>query len=255
MTSISALHVQLEGFTSSFRLPLVISGTQISAPVPSYSNLLGIISACAGRTVKPNDTRIGFEFHCMSHSLEIERKDRLSFEAGRLRPFTKAKAPKDYRLHLETGSEDSSALVEVVNQGIGLRQVYWYPRLDLYLTDPSLKECFENPAATPCFGRSQDVAWIVFVHEIELVSKAKGKIGPTLIPLPQTGVSGLVVRLPEWMDNSRMGHSREPGPFGIYLAMVPTTSVPFMIERKNLYHPSDAEEDSQVVYLHDWMEG
>jgi hypothetical protein len=155
---------------------------------------------------------------------------------------------------LQTESEGSGAFMEVVNQGIGLRQVYWYPMLDLYLTDLSLKHSFENPAATPCLGRSQDVAWIVLVREIELVSKTRGKIGPTLIPLPQVGVSGLVVRLPEWMDNSKMGRNREPGPFGMYLAMVPTTNVPSMIERKNLYHPSDAIEDSQVIYLHDWME-
>src|SRR5688572_608995 len=73
MSVVSALHVRLEGITASFRHPLVISGTQISTPMPAYSNLLGMMSACAGRVVRPAETRVGFEFHCRSHDLELER--------------------------------------------------------------------------------------------------------------------------------------------------------------------------------------
>jgi hypothetical protein len=222
--------------------------------MPSYSNLLGIISACAGRIVKPKETRIGFEFLCQSHDIEMERKDRLSLEGGKLGHLKKKKAPKDYRLHIKTSSENLSGFLEEISQGIGYRQVYWYPKLDLYITNHDLKNAFENPAATPCFGRSQDIAWIVFVREIKLYPIAKGAIGPTLIPIPQVGVPGLVVRLPEWMENTKMGYTREPGPFGIYQAMIPTIDFRCMIERENLYHPSDHEKDKDVIYLHKWAE-
>ncbi|MBW2065309.1 MAG: CRISPR-associated protein Cas5 [Deltaproteobacteria bacterium] len=228
MTSIPALHVRLEGLTSSFRHPLTISGTQVSTPMPSYSNLLGTISACAGRIVKPEETRIGFEFRCQSHDLELERTVRWKIEKGRLKPHPKG-------------------------QGISKRQVYWYPKLDLYLTNLGLKSAFENPAATPCFGRSQDIAWIVFVREIELYPRTKGALGATLIPMPQPGVAGLIVRLPEWMDNTRRGYTREPGPFGIYQAMIPTTELRFEVERENLYHPSDSEAHYFAIYLHKWI--
>jgi len=86
MTSIPALHIQLEGLTASFRHPLTISGTQISTPMPAYSNILGMISACAGRVVKPSETRVGFEFHCQSHDLELERTVRWVVKKGRLKP-------------------------------------------------------------------------------------------------------------------------------------------------------------------------
>ena len=230
MSSIPALHVRLEGLSASFRHPLTISGTQISTPMPSYSNLLGMISACAGHIVNPKETRIGFEFHCMSHDLELERTVRWMVDKkGRLKSQSKG-------------------------QGISRRQVYWYPRLDLYVTNLNLKSAFENPTATPSFGRSQDIAWIVFVREIELHPVAHGAIGPTLIPMPQPGVAGLVVRLPEWIDNTRMGYVREPGPFEIYQAMTPTTNNRFEIERENLYHPSDSEDDIYIIYLHTWLE-
>lgn len=253
MTSIPALHVRLEGLTSSFRHPLTISGTQVSTPMPSYSNLLGTISACACRIVKPEETRIGFEFRCQSHDLELERKDRLVLKGNKLKPFRDKKAPKDYRLHVKTGSESFSVFLEEVHQGISYRQVYWYPKLDLYLTNLGLRSAFENPAATPCFGRSQDIAWIVFVREIELYPRTKGALGATLIPMPQPGVAGLIVRLPEWMDNTRMGYTREPGPFGIYQAMIPTTDLRFEVERENLYHPSDSETHDFAIYLHKWI--
>ena len=51
MTSITALHVQMEGVTAFFKHPLTITGTQISLPCPPYSTLLGILSAVAGRFV------------------------------------------------------------------------------------------------------------------------------------------------------------------------------------------------------------
>lgn len=230
MTAIQALHVRLEGLTSSFRYPLTISGTQVSTPVPAYSNILGMISACAGCIIRPNDTRVGFEFHCQSHDLELERTIRWKVDKkGVLKPHPKG-------------------------QGISMRHVYWHPQLDLYVTNLGLKRNFENPSATPCFGRSQDIAWIVFVREIELYPMAKGALGPTLIPMPQPGIPGIVVRLPEWMNNTRMGYTRDAGPFGIYQAIIPTTDCRFEVERENLYHPSDYQEEDQVIYLHEWLE-
>jgi len=253
MTSIPALHVRMEGLTASFRHPLTISGTQISTPMPSYSNLLGIISACAGRIVKPEETRIGFEFYCRSHDIELERKDRLALKGGKLQSFRDKKAPKDYRLHIKTGSEGFSGFLEEVHQGIGSREVYWYPRLDLYVTNLGLDSAFRNPVAIPCFGRSQDIAWIVFVRQIELQHIGGGNLGPTLMSKVQVGVPGLVVRSPEWIDNSKMGYVREPGPFGVYQAMSPLTDKRFKVKGENFYHPSDAENPDDAIYLHQWL--
>jgi len=242
-----ALHVRLEGLTASFRHPLVITGTQISTPMPAYSNLLGMMSACAGRTVRPEETRVGFEFHCESHDLELERKDRWELKGGRLQRVTKKKVPRSIRIY-------SGHRAEEVPQGIGLRQVYWQPKLDLYVTNLNFKEFFERPAATPCFGRSQDIAWIKWVRETELYPVPKGSLGPTLIPYPQQGVPGFVVRLPEWFENRSMGLTRRAGPFGHYQAMLPTVGkLRFAVERGDLFHPSDAAAEEHVIYLHRWL--
>ena len=230
MKPVSVLHVRLEGLTASFRHPLTISGTQVSTPMPAYSNVMGMISACAGRVVRPSETRVGFEFNCRSHDLELERTMRLMVDKkGSLKPQPKG-------------------------QGIAQRQVYWYPKLDLYITNVALKGAFDSPAATPCFGRSQDIAWVVLVRQIELEPVPRGVLGPTLVPMPQPGVPGLIVRLPEWIDNSRPGYVRQPGPFGIYQAMIPTEEPRFEVKRDDLYHPSDSEVNDHVIYLHRWLE-
>jgi len=126
--------------------------TQISLPWPSYSTLLGIISACAGRIVKSEETRIGFEFKCKSRYQELERKDRLALKDGVLKPFRDEKAPKDFRPHIKSTLEGSIVCLEEIHQGIGFRQVYWHPTLDLYITDTNLKSAFEKPQPLLALG-------------------------------------------------------------------------------------------------------
>jgi len=230
MSVMRALHIRMEGYTASFRHPLVLSGTQLSTPMPAYSNVLGMISACAGRVVNHNETRVGFEFHCQCRDLELERTVRWQMDKqGRLKPHSKG-------------------------QGLSFRQVYWQPRLDLYVENLDLRSAFERPIATPRFGRSQDIAWIRWCRDVELQPVESGALGPTLLPYPQAGVAGVIVRLPEWFRNDVLGQPRRPGPFGHYQAVPPTVGeMRFEVERGDLFHSSDAERENHVVYLHRWL--
>src|SRR5207244_11740486 len=85
-------------------------------------------------------------------------------------------------------------------QGLSYRQVYGSPTLNLYLTNLDFLRAFQRPAATPCFGRSQDIAWISRVNRVSLVPVPKGALVPTLLPYPHAGIAGLIVRLPEWFN-------------------------------------------------------
>ena len=125
--------------------------------------------------------------------------------------------------------------------------------MDLYITNVDLRSAFENPAATPCFGRSQDIAWIVFIRSVELEPVGKGSLGPTLLPKIHIKIPGLIVRLPEFIENSKMGYPREIGPMGIYQAISPMGNKRFDVEGENLYHSSDAEQKNYALYLHRWL--
>jgi CRISPR-associated protein Cas5t len=222
-----ALHVRFSAFSASFRHPLTLTGVQISTPVPSFSTLLGLIGACAGRMIRPEDTRVGFEFRALTVDREIERTNRFQYKKGKLQS------------HRE-------------GQSIMYRQVYFNPVLDLYVTNLDLRTFFESPVSTPCLGRSQDVAWIDHVSDIDLLPVEEGDVGPTLLPRPFP-VSGLIIRLPEWMENDRLGFVRRPGPFGFYMCGVPTVAENKRVKGPSLYHPSDSKCVNHVVYLHEWM--
>ncbi|MHB8700245.1 MAG: CRISPR-associated protein Cas5 [Nitrososphaerales archaeon] len=222
-----ALHAKLAGFSASFRHPLTLTGTQITTPVPPYSTVLGLISSCAGRVITPKDTEIGFEFRASTTDKEVERTNRFQFKNGILQP------------HRE-------------GQSIMYRQVHFNPVLDLYLTNLNLISAFESPASTPYFGRSQDICWIEFVRQVDLLPIAEGNIGPTLLPKPFP-IKGLILRLPEWMENNRRGYVRKTGPFGFYMSGIPTDSIRSHVKGPRLYHSSDAESSTDAVYVHEWL--
>ncbi|MGI0091739.1 MAG: CRISPR-associated protein Cas5 [Nitrososphaerales archaeon] len=222
-----ALHARFAGFSASFRHPLTLTGMQITTPVPPFSTLLGLMSACAGTVIVPQDTQIGFEFRAAGTDREVERTNRFQYKRGLLEP------------HKE-------------GQSIMYRQVHFDPVLDLYVTNLNFKRVFEAPASTPCLGRSQDIAWIEFVREVELTPAEEGDIGPTLLPRPFP-VSGLILRLPEWMENSQLGYVRKSGPFGFYMSGVPTDQARMRVKGPRLFHPADARSSADVVYIHEWL--
>lgn len=221
------LHVKFSGFSASFRHPLTLTGVQISTPVPPYSTILGLISACAGRVIRPEDTKIGFEFKATGTDRELERTHRFQFKRGVLEP------------HRE-------------GQSIMHRQVHFEPELDLYVTNLNLRDVFDYPASTPCLGRSQDIAWIEFVREVGLDPVEEGDVGPTLLPRPYPP-RGLILRLPEWMENDRLGYVRKTGPFGFYMSGTPTETKRIRVKGPGLHHPSDAKSPTDVVYIHEWL--
>ena len=230
LSSITVIHVHLEGFTAFFKHPLTITGTQMSLPTPPYSTILGLISTCAGKVISHHDTRIGFEFRCISTDTELERTDRLFV---------------DKRGNLKSHRE---------GQGILRRYVHFRPELDLYLTNTDLAYAFENPISSPSLGRSQDLVWITSVEQVKLNPVESGNIGPTLISPVNVNVPSLIVRCPEWFYNNTKGITRLVGPVGFYQAILPTVNNRFRVKMENIYHPSNFENPDDVIYLHKWIE-
>ncbi len=229
MSLIHAIHVHMEGFTAFFKHPLTITGTQISLPCPPYSTILGLISACAGKIVSPKDTRVGYEFRCISTDIELERTNRFEMDdKGMIRENPKG-------------------------QGILRRYVHFYPVIDLYLTNTSFFESFKRPVSPPFLGRSQDMMWINKVEMVELDQMSSGKIGPTMIPYSQINIPSLVIRCPEYFYNEVKGMTRLVGPVGFYQAILPTTKTRYDTTIKNLYNPSNFKEHDDVIYMHEWL--
>jgi CRISPR-associated protein Cas5t len=216
------LHVRLEGWTATFRLPLIYSGTALTAPVPPYSTLLGLIGNLAAREIKPHETRIGYRFQSVGTSYDLETTRRLELDKN-------------------TGRLKSQRI-----PGIATRQFHVRPELDLYLDNLNLREVFEQPANAPCLGRSQDLAWIKEVAEIEAEPCDEGIVRGTLIPFPQSGAYGQILNLPDYFHNDQRGYTRSVGRMTKFLAVRYET--PAHIKRADLFRVTMSKSE-EVIYL------
>lgn len=221
-----ALHVRLEAFSAAYPYPFLRSGTQLTLPAPPFSSVLGNISACAGRAVGPTETLVGMEFEARGLGIDLERTRRLQTD-------------KKYG-HLSDNPE----------RGIAKRQFHVAPCLDLYLTNLALESAFHFPAATPCLGRSQDIAWVRAVNRIELTPVQTGRLGSTLVKFPNPQVGGLILPpLADYYINDDLGYIRQAGRYSRYQYVrkgAPVSATRDLL----LFHPSDSHSDDHVITLH-----
>lgn len=214
------LHVSIRAWTATFRLPLLYSGTGLTSPLPPYSTLLGLIGATVGREIRPGETRIGFVFKSAGTAIDLETTRRLWVD-------------------------DKGRLKHQKDTGIAKRQFHIKPELELYLDDLSFKKYFEYPVNCICLGRSQDVAWILVVEEVDTEPTEEGSVRGTLVPFPEPNAAGLILLLPDYFDNSNYGYARETGKLGKYQAI--KYEAPAKIRRNNLY---SLKASGETIYLH-----
>jgi len=220
------LYIHIRGWTATFRLPLLYSGTGLTSPVPPYSTLLGMIGCMAAHDLSPEAVgRMGYIFRSDSKAIDLETTKRLSVnEKGQLRPNTRK------------------------GDGIARREFHVNPELHLYLENLQLKNIFEEPQNIPTLGRSQDVCWIESISEVNCEPKEEGIVRGTLVPFPTNGASGLILLLPDWFENSTTGYTRCIGKLGKYQA-VSHDSPSGKIKLKNLFA---VEGQDCCIYLHDF---
>lgn len=222
------LHAKIRGWTATFRMPLLYSGTGLTAPVPPYSTILGFIGNLAAREIKPHETRVGYIFKSSGLAIDMETTQRLKMTGGKLTPQEK---------------------------GIVKRQFHLNPTLDIYLDNLDFQDFFENPRNAPSLGRSQDLVWIdaikypdgsrKYTEIIEAENVSEARIGGTLLPFPQSDVSGQILNLPEYFYNDERGYTRRTGKTSKFVAVKYENIA--NISRADLFKIKDSET---AVYLH-----
>ena len=218
-----ALHVRLEALSAAYPYPFL---TILTLPAPPFCSVLGNLSACAGRVVGPKETLIGMEFESAGKAFDLERTRRLKTDS-------------------KTGRLSVNA-----EQGLALRQFHVNPCLDLYLTKLDLTSCFESPAATPCLGRSQDLAWIRFARAIDLVPGRHGVLGPTLLRFPNFQTAGQILPpLADYFLNDDFGRTRRMGRLSRY-QFVPRGARVQSLDDFELLHPDDHDDQDHAIVLH-----
>jgi len=228
------VHATVRGLTSTFRIPLIVSGKSLCAPVPFYSAILGFLGCCAGRNISPRELRIGFEYSWGGDpavnlvGLDMETTHRFELKNNRLKSNPKGNSIRYYEFHT-------------------------FPVLELFLSNLDFVDYLKHPVGIPTLGRSQDLAWIENVEIVDAHKKAAGIVGTTLMPFPQRDregneLGGRILRLPEFFDNSQLGATRIPHNLRLF-QIIPSGSV---VKNPNLYCIKSHGGEEHVIYLHDW---
>ncbi|MCX7884912.1 MAG: type I-B CRISPR-associated protein Cas5b [Caloramator sp.] len=160
------VRVHLKGYTASFRYPIFISGFQPTLPVPPLSTIYGILSSAKGEIVTPEDTKVGYIFQSSSKFIDLE---------------------SIYEL-----DEKNIAKTNVCK-----REVLFEPEIYIYIEDINFKDYFKTPYYQLLLGRSQDIAMVDEIKEIELKKADKMALfGGTTVPFPKNNIFGMIQALP-----------------------------------------------------------
>jgi CRISPR-associated protein Cas5 subtype I-B len=231
MQNIELLNVLIKGWTATFRLPFLYSGTGVTSPVPPYSTILGMIGNMAAREMYPKDVgKIGYVFRSETVAKDLERTVRYKLKKG------------DFLLN----SDDKK-------YGIVNREFHVNPVLDLYIENLELKDVFENPKNPPALGRSQDLCWVVSTKVVKATAVKSAPISGTLLPFPQEGASGIILVLPEFFRNNKLGFSREAEKIRRFQAMKYDKHAPTLTSSKEFSFYKIQDTDKHI-YLHTFNE-
>lgn len=170
--------IKISSWTSSFRYPNIISGFQPTLDVPPVSTVLGLMNACSGKYLEHVNLDIGYYFDYQMKGVDLETIYQIEGH--------------------EKGYPKNQVKSNIIN-----REFLYDCRLFLYLKDEELVSHFQKPYYQLVLGRSNDLATIERIEEIEAkeVDNAdyiKGQV----IPLKGNFLPGLLQALPKYFTNT-----------------------------------------------------
>jgi len=183
-----AYRIHLTSWTASFRYPNLISGYQPSMVAPPLSTIYGLISAAVGNYLCANDLAVGYLFNFDCQTIEIETIYQFTSKSSRL----------------------------TTKSNIIRRQILFNNSLWLYLEDFQVAESFLKPNFQMLLGRSNDLASVDAVDEIDLEPLPKlSKLKGTVIPMGTIPLAAPIQALPIGFTNKIPRRSISTRPFYI----------------------------------------
>ena len=179
--------IVIDAPVTSFRYPHFLIARQISFDMPPPSTIYGHVASAAGELLPPNSFQFGYAFEFQSRASDLEHQHIIS-PGGSRQSFT------------HQGKKLPVSVEATVQPH--LRDFLFKPRLTLYLDPPQLAETFRSPTFCVILGRSQDLAQIVSVEEIDLQLAQGAYLEHTLLPFsfrPSISV-GVTVSMPRYIE-------------------------------------------------------
>lgn len=170
--------ISISSWTSSFRYPNIISGFQPTLLVPPISTILGLLNACSGKYLRHKELLFGYYFEYGAKSVDLETIYQIE--------INKKGIPKNQ-----------------VKSNVIKREFLFDCKLTLYITDERYTNFLKHPVYQILLGRSNDLATIEKIEEVELhkvqnADKIKGQI----IPFVGNYLPGLLQALPKYFTDA-----------------------------------------------------
>jgi CRISPR-associated protein Cas5t len=170
--------ITISSWTSSFRYPNIMSGYQPTLLVPPISTVLGLLNACSGKYLEYKKLSLGYYFYYAAKSVDLETI---------------------YQIELN----DKGIPKNQVKSNIIKREFLFDCHLIIYLKDSQLIDFFRKPVFQILLGRSNDMASIDKIEQIELqeINKAN-KIRGQIVPFKGNYLPGTLQALPKYFTNT-----------------------------------------------------
>lgn len=170
--------IKISSWTSSFRYPNVISGYQPTLLVPPISTVLGIMNSCSGTYLIHDQLKLGYYFDYEAKAVDLETIYQVENNTQGI-PMNQTKS------------------------NVIRREFLFNTRLYIYLFDGQYVDLFRNPTYQLLLGRSNDIATIETIEELELeeINNATKIVGQ-LVPLANNYLPGGIQALPLYFTNT-----------------------------------------------------
>lgn len=184
MNELRVIRVRVEAPVTSFRYPHFLIGRQPTHDVPPPSTIYGHIASALGELPDPTSFRFGYHFTFRSRGSDLEHQHIISAGGAKF----------------SAGGRRYATSVQAVIQP-HVRDFLFGARLTLYVTRPEWASAFREPAFCVILGRSQDLASVTAVDELDLEEKTGAYLEHTILPFsyrPHIGI-GSTVLLPRYI--------------------------------------------------------
>ncbi len=177
------LKIVAEGITTSFRYPHFMQTVHPSFQLPPPTTIYGHICSALGKWVDPNGLKFAYHFTHAGTTTDIEHIIVLSPGKGKL-----------------PGTQYPKVLEGKVNPFN--REMFFKPKLTLYLNRPEWITNFQSPHYAVAFGRSQDLFTYSQVEVVELEQASQAYFEHTLLPyhMALQLMQGITITMPRFLD-------------------------------------------------------
>lgn len=219
-----AYRIKINTWTSSFRYPNLMSAFQPTLEVPPLSTVMGLINAATGFYANQKEIRLGYYFRYRFKAVDLESIYQISIHKTRKEMYP-----------------ENTAISNVIQ-----REFLYDCQLFLYLFDEDLIAAFRQPVYQLLLGRSNDLAGIENIKEVELKEKNEAKFAGQVIPFNGNFLPGHIQALPKYFSNSIPRKNIGTEPYSVISCYNP-------IESKLTGYTPDLKEFDSDIYFHNFQ--